>query len=139
MLARDDDKANLYIYIYIYEVIITFFLSSKLFMTGQIYEWFAFCGWKQSVLGTQGLGSKGLNSRLLKWRMKNWLGLGFAVPFNQPLPNSAKMLGQNHFAEPNWHALTFLHPILTCMVTYRALVAMFSSRDLRLFQFCFHT
>jgi hypothetical protein len=21
---------------------------------------------------------------------------------------SAKMLGQNHFAEPNWHVLTFL-------------------------------
>jgi len=26
--------------------------------------------------------------------------------------NYAKMLGQNHFAEPNWHVLTFLHPIL---------------------------
>jgi hypothetical protein len=25
--------------------------------------------------------------------------------------NYAKMLGQNHFAEPNWHVLTFLHPI----------------------------
>ncbi len=23
----------------------------------------------------------------------------------------ARMLGQNHFAEPNWHVLTYLHPI----------------------------
>jgi len=28
------------------------------------------------------------------------------------------MLGQNHFAEPIWHALTFPHPILICRVTY---------------------
>jgi hypothetical protein len=28
------------------------------------------------------------------------------------------MLGQIHFAEPNWHVLTFLHPILICRVTY---------------------
>jgi hypothetical protein len=37
------------------------------------------------------------------------------------LPASAKcarMLGQIHFAEPNWHVLTFLHPILICRVTY---------------------
>jgi hypothetical protein len=30
----------------------------------------------------------------------------------------AKMLDQNHFAEPNQHVLTFLHPILMCKVTY---------------------
>jgi hypothetical protein len=34
------------------------------------------------------------------------------------------MLSQNHFAEPKWHALTFLHLILTCRVTYWALVAV---------------
>jgi hypothetical protein len=28
------------------------------------------------------------------------------------------MLGQNHFSEPIWHVLTFLHPILICRVTY---------------------
>ncbi len=32
------------------------------------------------------------------------------------------MLGQNHFAEPNWHVLNFLHPILICRVTYWAQV-----------------
>jgi hypothetical protein len=36
------------------------------------------------------------------------------------LPASAQcadMLGQNHFAEPNWHVLTSLHPILMSSVT----------------------
>jgi hypothetical protein len=28
--------------------------------------------------------------------------------------NCTKMLGQNHFAEPNGHVLTSLHPILIC-------------------------
>jgi hypothetical protein len=31
--------------------------------------------------------------------------------------NCAKLVGNNHFAEPNWHVLTFLHPILMCRVT----------------------
>jgi hypothetical protein len=26
----------------------------------------------------------------------------------------SKMLGQNHFAEPNWHVVTFIHPIFFC-------------------------
>jgi len=32
--------------------------------------------------------------------------------------NCAKLLGNNHFAEPNWHVLAFLHPILLCRVTH---------------------
>jgi hypothetical protein len=47
-----------------------------------------------------------------------WQVLGFD---HVPLPasaKSAKMLGQNHFAEPNQHVLTFLHPILISWVTY---------------------
>jgi hypothetical protein len=28
-----------------------------------------------------------------------------------------QMLGQNHFVEPNWHVLTFLHPIFFCGAT----------------------
>jgi hypothetical protein len=28
------------------------------------------------------------------------------------------MLGQNHFAEPNRHVLTFLGPIFSCWATY---------------------
>jgi hypothetical protein len=32
--------------------------------------------------------------------------------------NCAKMLCQNHFAEPNQHALTSLHPISICRVKY---------------------
>jgi len=34
------------------------------------------------------------------------------------------MLGQKHFAEPNWHGLTFLHPILMCRVTNWARLGM---------------
>jgi hypothetical protein len=30
----------------------------------------------------------------------------------------AKLPGQNHFAEPNRHVLTSLHPILICKVAY---------------------
>jgi hypothetical protein len=29
----------------------------------------------------------------------------------------AKIVGQNHFAELNWHVLTFLHPIFFCKAT----------------------
>jgi hypothetical protein len=36
----------------------------------------------------------------------------------------AKMLHQNHFAEPTQHVLTFLHPILICRITYWALVEL---------------
>jgi len=32
--------------------------------------------------------------------------------------NFAKMLGQNYFAEPDQHVLTFLHPISMWRVTY---------------------
>jgi hypothetical protein len=39
--------------------------------------------------------------------------LGFAMPFPTSA-NCTKMLGQNHFVEPNWHALTFFHPIFIC-------------------------
>jgi hypothetical protein len=34
------------------------------------------------------------------------------------------MLGKNHFAKPNQHVLTSLHPILICRVTYCALVEL---------------
>jgi len=30
----------------------------------------------------------------------------------------------NHFPEPNWHILDFLHPILLCRITYRAPLEM---------------
>jgi hypothetical protein len=36
----------------------------------------------------------------------------------------AKMLDQNHFAKPNQHVLTFLHPILIGKITYWALVKL---------------
>ncbi len=40
----------------------------------------------------------------------------------QPEQTVTKMLGQNHFAELNWHILTFVHPIiLLCWTTYREL------------------
>jgi hypothetical protein len=39
--------------------------------------------------------------------------LGFAVPFTS-LSKLCKMLGQNHFVEPNWPVLAFLHRILIC-------------------------
>jgi hypothetical protein len=42
--------------------------------------------------------------------------LVLAVPFTS-LSKLCKMLGQNRFAEPNQHVLTFLHPILICRVT----------------------
>jgi len=32
--------------------------------------------------------------------------------------NCTIMLSQNYFPEPNWHVLTFLHPILLCTITY---------------------
>jgi hypothetical protein len=34
------------------------------------------------------------------------------------LGKCAKMLGQNHFIEPNQHVLTFLHPILICRIAH---------------------
>jgi hypothetical protein len=37
------------------------------------------------------------------------------------------MLGQNHFDEPNWHILTFLHPDLLCMVTSKFSYILFSN------------
>ncbi len=44
--------------------------------------------------------------------------LHFKVPFFSPAYSTAscvKMLGQNHFAKPNWHVLTFLHSIFLLM------------------------
>jgi hypothetical protein len=38
--------------------------------------------------------------------------------------NCTKFVGQNDFAEPNQHVLTFLHPILVCRVTYWAPLGM---------------
>jgi hypothetical protein len=49
--------------------------------------------------------------------------LGFAVPFTS-LSIPVEMLGQNHFAQPNWHVLTFLHPTFFCWATYQALVEL---------------
>jgi len=43
--------------------------------------------------------------------------LDFAVSFT-----SLSILGQNNFAEPNWHVLNFLHPI--CRATYWAPVEL---------------
>ncbi len=34
------------------------------------------------------------------------------------------MCSQDHFPEPNWHTLDFLHPILLCRITYRAPLEM---------------
>jgi hypothetical protein len=36
--------------------------------------------------------------------------LGFAVPFASLSTQYAKVLGQTHFPEPNWHVLTSFHP-----------------------------
>jgi hypothetical protein len=40
------------------------------------------------------------------------------------LPSCGKMLGQNHFAKPNWHVFTLLHPIFFCQATYWAPVEL---------------
>jgi hypothetical protein len=42
-------------------------------------------------------------------------GVSSALVCDLPIStNSAKMLGQNHAAQPNWNVLTFLQPILIC-------------------------
>jgi hypothetical protein len=33
---------------------------------------------------------------------------------------------QNHFLEPNWHMLDFIHPILLCGITYQSPLEMLS-------------
>ncbi len=48
------------------------------------------------------------------------------------LPICAKILGQNHFAEPNRHVLTLLHPIFFCRATYRPPVELFLRTTTRL-------
>jgi hypothetical protein len=56
--------------------------------------------------------------------LANQQQLLFAVPFTS-LSKQCKNPGpKNHFAEPNWHVLTFLHPILICRVTYWARVEL---------------
>jgi hypothetical protein len=45
-------------------------------------------------------------------------GVMLCYAFLPASENCAKMLGQNHFAEPNQHVLSFVHPILICRVTY---------------------
>jgi len=42
----------------------------------------------------------------------------FLGAFYQLPTSCAKVVGQNRFAEPNWHVLTFLHPIFFCWATY---------------------
>jgi hypothetical protein len=51
--------------------------------------------------------------------------LGFPMPFTT-CANCEKMRGQNHFAEPNWHALIFFHSILICRLTYEPLLSAFA-------------
>ncbi len=43
--------------------------------------------------------------------------LDFAMPFTS-LSKLYKNEGQNHFADPNGHVSTFLHPILIFQATY---------------------
>jgi hypothetical protein len=43
--------------------------------------------------------------------------LDFAMPFTS-LSKLYKNEGQNHFADPNGHVLTFVHPILIFQATY---------------------
>jgi hypothetical protein len=43
-----------------------------------------------------------------------------SVWLSQASANCTKILGQSHFAGPNLHGLTFLHPILMCRVAYWA-------------------
>jgi len=45
--------------------------------------------------------------------------------------NCAKIFGENHFAEPNRHFLTFLHSNLICRVTYWALLGMLEGAGTR--------
>jgi hypothetical protein len=51
--------------------------------------------------------------------------LGFAMPFT----SLGVMHCQNHFAEPNQHVSTFLHPILFCMATFRTPVELLKSTN----------
>ncbi len=48
------------------------------------------------------------------------------------LPICAKILGQNHFAEPKRHVLSLLHPIFFCRATYRPPVELFLRTTTRL-------
>jgi hypothetical protein len=41
-------------------------------------------------------------------------GVRLYCAFHQPQQTVQNCWGQNYFAEPNWHALTFLHPMLIC-------------------------
>jgi hypothetical protein len=43
--------------------------------------------------------------------------LGFAALFTS-LNKLSKYVGEKPFPQPDWHLLTFLHPILTSRVTY---------------------
>jgi hypothetical protein len=43
--------------------------------------------------------------------------LGFAMPFLPASASCAKMLGENHFAKPNWHVLTLLPPKVALQCT----------------------
>jgi hypothetical protein len=40
------------------------------------------------------------------------------MPLTNLHTSCAKMQGQNHFAKPNQHVLTFLHPIFFSRATY---------------------
>jgi hypothetical protein len=53
-----------------------------------------------------------------------WQVLGFNHVLLSASAKSAKMLSQNHFAEPNRHVLTFLHPALIFRVTYSSPVEL---------------
>jgi hypothetical protein len=46
----------------------------------------------------------------MKVSSQSTAGVRLCSAFGKPHQNFTKMLGQNHFAEPNWHVLIFLHP-----------------------------
>jgi hypothetical protein len=56
---------------------------------------------------------------------KHWVAvISYLVHFYKPRATCTIMLRQNHFPEPNRHALDFLHLILRCRVTYWAPLEM---------------
>jgi hypothetical protein len=59
--------------------------------------------------------------------------LGFDVPFASLRHHVQNLLGQVHFAEPNQHALTFLHPKFVVQCTGGvALVSTFTTHKVLL-------
>jgi len=84
--------------------------------TGTAYRWETTNSKPPGPIRVLGQSETGSSSLLHNREESSLAGLGFAVPFTR-LSKLAKMLGQNHFAQPNWHVFIFLHPILICRLS----------------------